>query len=102
MGTAAFTDAEILEVVLQAMQATNLARDPASQLRRVRDAPVFGPDSPLDSLGLVALLLDIEEDLQAIGCHVRAQRRARDVAEAQPVPQRGSRSSSTSAALARE
>ena len=34
------------------------------------DAPIFGPDSSLDSLGLVGLLLDIEEGLQAIGCDV--------------------------------
>ena len=34
------------------------------------EAPIFGPDSPLDSLGLVGLLLDIEEGLQAIGCEI--------------------------------
>jgi acyl carrier protein len=67
----AFTDAEILEVVLQALRNTNLARDPASQLMVSPDAPVFGPGSPLDSLGLLTLLLDVEEDLQQAGCPVR-------------------------------
>jgi acyl carrier protein len=60
----------IRAVVMTAMQAANLSRDPDSQLTVAPDAPVFGPDSPLDSLGLVALLLDIEEDLVAIGCHI--------------------------------
>jgi acyl carrier protein len=52
------------------MRATNDARDAASQLAVGVDAPIFGPDSPLDSLGLVGLLLDIEEGLQGIGCEV--------------------------------
>jgi len=60
----------IQEVVLQAMRATNQARDQASQLVVSADAPIFGPDSSLDSLGLVGLLLDVEEGLQAIGCDV--------------------------------
>jgi acyl carrier protein len=61
-------DAVIQEVVLQAMRAANMARDSAAQLVVSADAPIFGPDSPLDSLGLVALLMDIEEGLQSLGC----------------------------------
>ena len=57
-------------MVLQAMRATNQARDEASQLVVSAEAPIFGPDSSLDSLGLVGLLLDVEEGLQAIGCDV--------------------------------
>jgi acyl carrier protein len=64
------SDQQVLEVVLQAMHATNQARDAASQLAVSADAPIFGPDSSLDSLGLVGLLLDVEEGLQAIGCDV--------------------------------
>ena len=64
------SDDAIQEVVLQAMRATNQARDAASQLAVAADAPIFGPDSPLDSLGLVGLLLDVEEGLQEIGCDV--------------------------------
>jgi hypothetical protein len=63
-------DAAIQEVVLDAMRAANQARDAASQLVVAPDAPIFGPDSSLDSLGLVGLLLDVEEGLQAIGCEV--------------------------------
>jgi acyl carrier protein len=61
----------ILAVVLQAMRNTNLARDAESQLTVSPDAAIFGPSSPLDSLGLLTLLLDIEEDLQAAGATVR-------------------------------
>jgi acyl carrier protein len=64
------TDDAIREVVLNAMRNANEARDAASQLAVAPDAPIFGPDSTLDSLGLVGLLLDIEEGLQEIGCDV--------------------------------
>ena len=66
----AISDEAIREVVFQAMRATNEARDADSQLAVSADAPIFGPDSSLDSLGLVGLLLDVEEGLQAIGCNV--------------------------------
>ena len=64
------SDDAIRDVVLQAMRATNQARDAASQLVVSADAPIFGADSSLDSLGLVGLLLDVEEGLQAAGCDV--------------------------------
>ena len=52
-----------------AQRPTRRATPPASSSSSA-DAPIFGPDSPLDSLGLVGLLLDVEEGLQAIGCDV--------------------------------
>ena len=60
----------IQQVVLQAMQAANLARHRDAQLVVAPEAAIFGPGSPLDSLGLVALLLDIEDGLQAAGSTV--------------------------------
>jgi hypothetical protein len=63
-------DQAILDVILNALRTTNLSRDPASQLVVSSDAAVFGPDSPLDSMGLLTLLLDVEEDLQHAGCSV--------------------------------
>jgi acyl carrier protein len=45
------------------MQNVNLARKPEAQLELSPTAPLFGPGSPLDSLGLVSLLIDIEEAL---------------------------------------
>jgi hypothetical protein len=65
------TNEAILAVVLQAMRNTNMARNADSQLSVAPDAAIFGPASPLDSLGLLTLLLDIEEDLQAAGSPVR-------------------------------
>jgi acyl carrier protein len=63
-------DTAVRDVVLQAMRLANLARDNGAQLEVSAEAPIFGPDSALDSLGLVALLLDIEDGLRAIGCEV--------------------------------
>jgi len=68
--SAAITDDAVREVVLQAMRLANLAREDSAQLEVSAEAPIFGPDSALDSLGLVALLLDIEDGLRSIGCEV--------------------------------
>ena len=64
------TATEIQELVLGAVQNVNLARRPELQLEVSPDAPIFGSDSPLDSLGLVSLLIDIEEALQCRGYDV--------------------------------
>ena len=61
------TVAEIQTIVLDAIRNANVARREDSQLPVSPDATVFGPGSPLDSLGLVALLIDIEEALAARG-----------------------------------
>lgn len=57
------TEPEIQQVVLAAMAATNMARTPDQQIAVTADATVFGSGSPLDSLGLVGLLADIEDAL---------------------------------------
>ena len=62
--------AQIEALVLDALQTANLARDPSAQLAVAPGAAVFGPGSPLDSLGLVALLLDIEDALRDAGVPV--------------------------------
>ena len=61
------TDTEIEALVLQAIRQVNLARAEGSQLEVSSAAPIFGPGSALDSLGLVSLLIDIEEALQDRG-----------------------------------
>jgi acyl carrier protein len=58
---AEFAPAEIEQIVLDAIRNANKARSPERQLAVDRDAPLFGSGSPLDSLGLVALVIDIEE-----------------------------------------
>src|ERR1700730_7935417 len=61
------TGAEIESLVLRAIRNLNLARTPKEQLAVSSDAAIFGPESPLDSLGLVSLLMDIEEALSESG-----------------------------------
>ncbi len=58
---------EIETVILDAMRNANRARDPEQQIDVSPTAIIFGPPSPLDSLGLVALLIDIEEGMLAKG-----------------------------------
>lgn len=60
----------IQTIVLDAIRNANLAREQSEQLEVSADAPLFGPDSPLDSLGLLALLMDIEDSLLADGYDV--------------------------------
>src|SRR5687768_14740771 len=51
----------ILDIVLRALDSANASREAGQQLEVSPTAPIFGAASPLDSLGLVALLIDIEE-----------------------------------------
>jgi hypothetical protein len=52
---------EITDIILTAMTNINLAREAGSQLEVSPTAPIFAPGSSLDSLSLVALLIDIED-----------------------------------------
>jgi acyl carrier protein len=61
---------EIQELVLRAIRNINMARKPEAQLEVLPTARLFGGGSPLDSLGLVSLLIDIEEALQDRGQNV--------------------------------
>jgi acyl carrier protein len=61
------TRGEVEEIVLAAMTTANLGRDQRQQLAVAADAPLFGPGSPLDSLGLVGLIVDIEDALRDRG-----------------------------------
>lgn len=51
----------IQSIVLDAVAQANHTRVAGQQLEVSPDAPLFGAPSPLDSLGLVALLIDLEE-----------------------------------------
>jgi 2-phospho-L-lactate transferase/gluconeogenesis factor (CofD/UPF0052 family) len=67
---ASMTRDDIQQVVLTAMAGVNASRDADAQLQLAPDALVFGPGSPLDSLGLVGLLVDIEDALRDAGREV--------------------------------
>ena len=61
---------DIESIILDAIRNANLARDPSEQLEVSPTARLFGRGSPLDSLALVALLIDVEEGLRAAGSSV--------------------------------
>ena len=61
---------QIQDIVLRAIERINLSRRPDDQLDVRPDGSIFGPDSRLDSLGLVTLLIDVEEALQDAGLDV--------------------------------
>jgi acyl carrier protein len=60
----------VVEIILDAMRQLNLARLPDEQLEVNEHAIIFGPGSCLDSLGLVALVLDVEDALSDLGVQV--------------------------------
>jgi hypothetical protein len=64
------TAEEISNLVLQAIERVNLVRKPEARVEVSSTAALFGGGSPLDSLGLVSLLIDIEEALQDRGIAV--------------------------------
>jgi acyl carrier protein len=64
------TPTEITELVMAAIERVNLAREPAARIPEAPDALIFGAGSPLDSLGLVSLLIDVEEALLDRGAQV--------------------------------
>ena len=64
------TPDDIQAIVLTAIAAVNEAREPDRQLAVAPDAAVFGSGSPLDSLGLVGLLVDVEDALRDRGLEV--------------------------------
>jgi|SRR5579862_8387562 acyl carrier protein len=63
-------NSRIEAIVLDALRAANKGRSPEEQLAVSPDAPLFGPGSRLDSMGLVVLLIDIEESLHGEGLDV--------------------------------
>ena len=61
---------EMRQIVFDAMVGANLAREPHLQLLLEPEAALFGAGSPLDSIGLVGLLVDIEDALRDRGLDV--------------------------------
>lgn len=58
------------QIVFDAIRATNLAREADAQLEASPTALLYAPGSPLDSLGLVSLLIEVEEGLRDAGIEV--------------------------------
>jgi acyl carrier protein len=73
---------QIQTIILDALHTANLAREDDNQLTVSPEAPLFGDGGQLDSMDLVALMIDIEEALGEAGYNViltaeRAMSRAR-------------------------
>jgi acyl carrier protein len=64
------TTPELREVVLASIRAVNETREPNARVKEEPDATLFGPGSALDSLGLVNVLLEIEDGLRTAGVSV--------------------------------
>jgi len=54
---------EVVAVIREAIERANELREPDQWIENSEDAGLFGPDGALDSLGLVSLVLDVEEGI---------------------------------------
>ena len=54
----------VRHTVIEALKLTNQSRSDDSQIRLTDSTPLFGKNGNLDSMALVALLMDIEDALQ--------------------------------------
>lgn len=70
MSETKLSESAIETIVLDALERTNLARDAEHQLTVSPTAALYSPETTLDSLSLVTLLIDIEEALLDAGCEV--------------------------------
>jgi acyl carrier protein len=61
---------KIQSLVLDAITLTNQSREDFEQIPVAQDTALYGAQGNLDSMGLVALLIDIEEMLQDKGINV--------------------------------
>ena len=61
---------KIQELIFDALSATNQVREEDSQIEISPDARLYGRDGQLESMELVALLIDIEEALQDEGFNI--------------------------------
>ena len=64
------TAEQVEQIILAAIETANLTREPDAQVPVTRTAALYGPGAPLDSLGLVALLIGAEDGLRAAGASV--------------------------------
>lgn len=61
---------EVERLILECLTELNRMRSAEEQLEVTRNAALYGDGSPLDSLGLVTLIFDIEEALAERGIDI--------------------------------
>lgn len=80
------TDAGVVErIVAAAIAELNLQRSADEQLGDAPGAPLFGDGGPLDSLGLVQLIAELEHGLEQ-ACGVRINLADETLLEAEDMP----------------
>src|SRR5690348_15008035 len=52
---------DVIGAIYEAIGRSNELRDPGDRIACAADTRLYGPDGPLDSLGLVSLILDVEQ-----------------------------------------
>lgn len=55
------TRGEVLQAILAALDRLNEMREPEERLDLAEETPLYGREGQLDSLSLVALVLDVED-----------------------------------------
>lgn len=58
------TNNDIQQIIFDAIEMTNHAREDDKQIPVAADTELYGTSGQLDSMGLVAFLVDIEESFQ--------------------------------------
>lgn len=58
------TNDDIQQIIFDAIEMANNARDDDKQIPVSEETKLYGSDGQLDSMGLVAFLVDIEESFQ--------------------------------------
>ena len=61
------TKDKIQKIIFEALEMVNQSRDENAKIPVSAQTALFGNDGYLDSMGLVSLLIDIEESLQGEG-----------------------------------
>ena len=61
---------EVTRIVFDAIDMANHARENDQKIPQAADTALYGKQGHLDSMGLVAFLIDIEETLMDQGVHV--------------------------------
>jgi len=64
------TREEIQKLIFDALVMVNHARDENEKIPITAETALFGNDGHLDSMGLVGLLIDVEESLQNEGIRI--------------------------------
>lgn len=55
---------EILEIIIKSVESLNNTLDFKLPIEQVESCPLYGDNSPLDSISLVTLIVTVEQDIE--------------------------------------